>query len=96
MGAGLLFLNVIFQSMPWTDDIDFVLRHPNLNLQNILVHPMTWEVIGIFDSEYVSFSHPAVGYASPPLFLRGDWVRGYTSMYRPDPDSALAARGGMY
>ncbi|KAF2032961.1 hypothetical protein EK21DRAFT_109414 [Setomelanomma holmii] len=52
----------------------FVLRHPDLDFQNILVDPTSGEVTGLIDWDGCSTVPRCVGYASLPDFLRRDWL----------------------
>jgi hypothetical protein len=55
----------------------FVLRHDDLNLQNIFCDPDTGEVTAIIDWERASTTSHCLGYSSLPLFLTSDWGPGY-------------------
>ncbi|KAH4208657.1 hypothetical protein HBI95_093570 [Parastagonospora nodorum] len=63
------------------DDIfepeSFVLRHPDLDFQNILVNDDGY-VTGIIDWESCMAVPRCVGYASVPDFLRRDWSKGHS------------------
>jgi hypothetical protein len=60
----------------------FVLRHPDLDMQNILVDD-SGNVVGILDWEGCLAVPRCVGYASVPDFLRRDWLKGYSLQERP-------------
>jgi hypothetical protein len=60
----------------------FVLRHPDLDMQNILVDD-SGNVVGILDWEGCLAVPRCVGYASVPDFLRRDWLKGYSPQERP-------------
>jgi len=68
-------------SSPFPDDIfepeSFVLQHPDLDFQNILVDDDGY-VTGIIDWEGCMAVPRCVGYASVPDFLRRDWSKGHS------------------
>jgi hypothetical protein len=55
----------------------FVLRHDDLNLQNVFCDPDTGEVTGIIDWERASTAPRCLGFSSLPIFLIHDWMPGY-------------------
>jgi hypothetical protein len=55
----------------------FVLRHPDLDLQNILTDE-EGNITGIIDWEGCMTVPRCVGYASYPEFLRRDWTSGWS------------------
>ncbi|KAF2751075.1 hypothetical protein M011DRAFT_473593 [Sporormia fimetaria CBS 119925] len=58
---------------PEDEQETFVLRHPDLVLQNIMVSP-TGEVVGFIDWEGCTTVPRSVGYSTLPLFLQLDWI----------------------
>ena len=56
----------------------FVLRHDDLDLQNILVD-CDGNVTGIIDWDGCMAAPRCVGYASLPVFLRRDWLPNYST-----------------
>lgn len=60
----------------------FVLRHDDLDLQNILVDSHG-NVTGIIDWDGCMAAPRCVGYASLPTFLRRDWLDAYDMSRRP-------------
>jgi hypothetical protein len=59
----------------------FVLRHPDLDFQNILVDP-AGNVTGLLDWDGCITVPRCVGYATVPDFLRGDWSSDF-SLFEP-------------
>jgi hypothetical protein len=59
------------------EDESFVLRHPDLDFQNILVDD-EGKITGIIDWEGCMAVPRCAGYASVPDFLRRDWERDFT------------------
>ncbi|KAL1795346.1 hypothetical protein ACET3X_007162 [Alternaria dauci] len=55
----------------------FVLRHDDLNLQNIFCDPDTGEVTAIIDWERASTAPRCLGYSTLPLWLTYDWLPDY-------------------
>lgn len=55
----------------------FVLCHPDLDFQNILVDPVTGAITAIIDWQGTKTVPRAIGNASLPLFLRTDWEPEY-------------------
>jgi hypothetical protein len=64
------------------EDETFVLRHPDLEFQNILVDD-DGNVTGIIDWEGCLAVPRCVGYASVPDFLRRDWLKGTSLREQP-------------
>jgi hypothetical protein len=60
----------------------FVLRHEDLDLQNILVDE-DGNVTGIIDWDGCMTVPSCIGYASIPTFLRRDWLPDHTMANRP-------------
>jgi len=60
----------------------FVLRHDDLNLQNILVDD-DGNVTGLIDWDGCMSVPRCVGYSSLPTFLRGDWLDDHTMAKSP-------------
>jgi hypothetical protein len=66
-----------------TDDPEtFVLRHPDLDFQNILVDD-NGNVTGIIDWDGCLAVPRCIGYASVPEFLRHDWLPGFDLLDTP-------------
>ncbi|KAF2731587.1 hypothetical protein EJ04DRAFT_566695 [Polyplosphaeria fusca] len=55
----------------------FVLRHHDLDFQNILCNPYTGEVTGIIDWQGVRAVPRCIGYPAAPAFLLCDWFSDY-------------------
>jgi hypothetical protein len=60
----------------------FVLAHNDLDLQNILVDD-EGNITGILDWDGCSIVPRSIGYASLPLFLRKDWLPGFSAKNAP-------------
>jgi hypothetical protein len=56
----------------------FVLRHDDLNFQDIFCDPNTVEVTAIIDWKHCATAPRCIGYASSPIFLTLDWFPDYT------------------
>ncbi|KAF2662400.1 hypothetical protein K491DRAFT_177370 [Lophiostoma macrostomum CBS 122681] len=57
----------------------FILRHDDLNLQNIFVDPSTGHVTSILDWDDVRAVPVCLGYTSLPDFLKADWCPNFSS-----------------
>jgi aminoglycoside phosphotransferase (APT) family kinase protein len=64
-------------SQPGDEKETFVLRHDDLNFQNVFCDPETGEVTGIIDWERCSTAPRCIGFASLPIFLITDWFPDY-------------------
>ena len=74
----------------------FVLRHDDLNLQNVFCDPDTGEVTGIIDWERASTAPRCLGYASLPKFLTLDWMPGYEVLDAPHSPLSLQMYREIY
>ncbi|KAI4689147.1 hypothetical protein J4E81_007864 [Alternaria sp. BMP 2799] len=74
----------------------FVLRHDDLNLQNVFCDPETGEVTGIIDWERASTAPRSLGYASLPKFLTLDWMPGYEVLDAPHSPLSLQMYREIY
>jgi hypothetical protein len=61
----------------------FVLRHDDLDFQNIFCDPHTGEVTCIIDWERCSTAPRCIGYSSLPIFLTMDWYPDDDITYSP-------------
>ncbi|KAI4916118.1 hypothetical protein J4E90_004564 [Alternaria incomplexa] len=77
-------------------DESFVLRHDDLNLQNVFCDPDTGEVTGIIDWERASTAPRCLGYASLPKFLTLNWMPGYEVLDAPHSPSSLQMYREIY
>lgn len=72
-----MFMNLVLRSKVFNetriDGKNFVLRHEDLDFQNILCDPKTGMVTGIIDWDNCRAVPRSIGYASLPLFLIRDW-----------------------
>ncbi|KAF1973624.1 hypothetical protein BU23DRAFT_598779 [Bimuria novae-zelandiae CBS 107.79] len=69
-----------FPGLPHPEEEDeetFVLNHPDLDFQNILVHPKSGLILSIIDWQGIRAVPRPIGYSSLPLFLRKDWEPNY-------------------
>lgn len=64
-------------STPGDEKETFVLRHNDLNFQNVFCDPETGEVTGIIDWERCSTAPRCVGSSCLPVFLTTDWFPDY-------------------
>ncbi|KAF2115083.1 hypothetical protein BDV96DRAFT_493595 [Lophiotrema nucula] len=84
------FLDIIFATLPFTssklpdqEEESFVLRHPDLDLQNILTDA-DGNVTGIIDWDNCLTAPRCVGCtAAVPIFLRRDWFPDFTVQRAP-------------
>lgn len=61
---------------------DFVLCHPDLDLQNIFVNE-EGEVVGIIDWDHLKTKRCSQGWISMPWFLKCDWGQSFTDAAEP-------------
>jgi hypothetical protein len=61
----------------------FVLRHDDLDFQNILCDPKTGEVTGIIDWDKCRAAPRCIGFASLPAFLTQDWAPEFSTFAHP-------------
>ncbi|KAH7086458.1 hypothetical protein FB567DRAFT_406039, partial [Paraphoma chrysanthemicola] len=80
----------ILDSAPFTQSVKagdtketFVLRHDDLDFQNILCNPETGEVTGIIDWDKCRAAPRCIGFASLPAFLTPDWAPDYATWGQP-------------
>ncbi|CAL1712186.1 unnamed protein product [Somion occarium] len=67
----------------------FVLCHPDLELQNVIVDPVTFELRGFLDWDGVSRTVPrSIGYGSYPHWICRDWITLLYGTDAIDPDNA--------
>jgi len=81
---------------PGDSEETFVLRHDDLNLQNVFCDPDTGEVTGIIDWERASTAPRSLGYASLPKFLALDWMPGYDVLDAPHSPLSLQMYRAIY
>ncbi|KAI4610479.1 hypothetical protein J4E80_008243 [Alternaria sp. BMP 0032] len=74
----------------------FVLRHDDLNLQNVFCDPDTGEVTGIIDWERASTAPRCLGYSSLPKFLTLDWMPEYDVLDAPHSPLSLQMYREIY
>jgi hypothetical protein len=74
----------------------FVLRHDDLDLQNVFCDPETGEVTCILDWERASTAPRCLGYSSLPLFLVSDWFPEYPADADGDCPFALEKYRKIY
>ncbi|KAI4604882.1 hypothetical protein J4E83_010930 [Alternaria metachromatica] len=81
---------------PGESEETFVLRHDDLNLQNVFCDPDTGEVTGIIDWERASTAPRCLGYSSLPKFLTLDWMPGYEVLDAPHSPLSLQMYREIY
>ena len=81
---------------PGDSEETFVLRHDDLNLQNVFCDPETGEVTGIIDWERASTAPRSLGYTSLPKFLTLDWMPGYEVLDAPHSPLSLQMYREIY
>ncbi|KAF2006622.1 hypothetical protein P154DRAFT_529656 [Amniculicola lignicola CBS 123094] len=69
---------------PHDDRETFVLRHDDLNFQNILCDPETGRVTSIIDFDLCQTAPRCVGYAGLPMWLQSDWFPDYRPSQNDD------------
>lgn len=97
-------LDMAFSSSPFTSsptdnqantNAPFVLRHDDLDLQNILVDA-SGRVTGIIDWDGCMSVPACVGYTSHPTFLRRDWLPEYATDRFPHMSWSLRKYRSIY
>ena len=96
-------LNALFRTSTFADSIGardhkdtFVLRHDDLDFQNIFCDPETGEVTGIIDWERTSTVPRCIGYTSLPIFLLHDWFPDYSLYSATHPPYSLDSYRDIY
>jgi aminoglycoside phosphotransferase (APT) family kinase protein len=74
----------------------FVLRHDDLNFQNIFCDPDTGEVTGIINWERASTAPRCIGYATLPVFFTTDHCPNYSLFFEAHTTWALEEYRRLY
>ena len=100
--ATYYLLNEIFSLPPFSPsskaetEETFVLRHEDLNLQNIFCDPETGEVTGIIDWERTVTAPRCIGFSSLPIFLTKDAFPEYDWFSEPHTPWCLGEYRRIY
>jgi hypothetical protein len=101
--AAHYILDTLFRTHPFTNSEKpgdtketFVLRHDDLNFQNIFCDPETGEVTGIIDWERAFAAPRCIGYCSLPICLTPDWFEEYALLRGPHTPWSLDSYRKIY